>query len=111
MSRYDVKDASESPTRLPLRQHAHTGENTSFDIPALLTTGEDTSSEIPAIYYQFHQGHGHRNRDEICQVDGPHAPRRRSSSAPPVLRAERLDASVPRDVDVLQHDHIAVLRK
>ena len=64
MSRYDVKDTSESPTRLPLRQHAHTGENTSFDIPELLTTGEDTSSEIPALLHEL-QGHGHRNRDNF----------------------------------------------
>ena len=39
--RYDVKDTSESPARLPPRQHASTGENTSFDTLELLTIGED----------------------------------------------------------------------
>ena len=65
--RYDIKDTPESPTRLPPRQHASTGENTSFDTPELLTIGEDISSEIPALLRNI-QGHGHRNRDEICQI-------------------------------------------
>ena len=50
MSRYDNKDTPESSTRLPPRQHARTGENTSFDTPELLTMGEDMSSEIPVLF-------------------------------------------------------------
>ena len=60
----DTKDTPGSPTRLPPRQHARTGENTSFDTPELLTIGEDMSSEIPALLDQM-QGYGHRNRDNF----------------------------------------------
>ena len=63
----DTEDTPGSPARLPPRQHASTGENTSFDTPELLTIGEDMSSEIPALLHQI-QGYGHRNRDNFRQL-------------------------------------------
>ena len=97
----DDQDGANNQPGLPPRHRYLEGESTSLDNPGRFIAGEDTPSDNP-IYYHLPQEprHRHRNRDGFRQVNGPHAPSKRPSSAPPVLRAERLGSPVPRDADI-----------